>query len=389
MAPPETELTAHRLDRIGALPADQWDACAGIGNPFVSHAFLDALEISGCVSAETGWQPCHLALYRSNDPAPVAVMPLYLKGHSLGEYVFDQPWAAAFERAGGRYYPKVQSSVPFSPVTAPRLLVRPDMDGTHARTALLKAATGLTESNGLSSLHLTFLNAMDLRACRQAGLLHRTDQQFHWFNRGYDSFEGFLGAMASRKRKQIRKERRTALGDGLEITHKSGHDLTPADWDHFFDFYLDTANRKWGRPYLNRSFFEEIGARLGDRLLLMLAGRPGEAPIAGALNLVGEDALYGRYWGCREDHPCLHFETCYYQAIDVAIDRGLARVEAGAQGGHKLARGYEPVTTHSAHWLVDPGFREAVARYLDAEQQEVAAEQVFLNARTPFRKGDG
>ena len=384
MAMSEPELTAEALTDIRRIPAADWDACAGAANPFLRHAFLAALEESGCVRAETGWLPQHLVI-RDEGGRIAAAMPLYLKSHSFGEYVFDHAWAEAYERAGGRYYPKLLSAIPFTPVTGPRLLVRAGEDAAKRRGQLLAAATALARRHSVSSLHVNFLPAAEARAAEAAGFLLRTDQQFHWLNRGYDSFEAFLGSLASRKRKQIRKERRDALGDDIAIRWLQGREITEAVWDDFYAFYQDTGMRKWGRPYLNRAFFSLLGERMGDAVLLVLCRRAGRN-IAGALNLVGADTIYGRYWGCLKDHRFLHFEACYYQAIDYAIMHGLARVEAGAQGPHKLARGYQPTTTYSVHWLADPGFSEAVRRYLEMERGDVTAAARLLARHTPFRK---
>jgi predicted N-acyltransferase len=317
-------------------------------------------------------------------------MPLYLKSHSQGEYVFDHSWAHAFERAGGDYYPKLQAAVPFTPATGPRLLARPDgpVPPEMARAALLQGAVQLAERHAISSVHITFCTDEEWRFGGAHGLLQRTDQQFHWLNRGYPDFDAFLGALASRKRKTVRKERAEAVAPGIRVHWLTGGDLRPEHWDAFWRFYQDTGSRKWGRPYLTRAFFELAHARFPGDVLLVMAERKGRW-IAGALNLIGRDTLFGRYWGCVEDHPCLHFEVCYYQAIEYAIRHGMARVEAGAQGAHKLARGYEPVTTRSLHWFADPGFRRAVARYLEGEREAVELENAALAGRTPFRKGDG
>jgi len=379
-------LKAEALTDIRRIPAAEWEACAGTANPFLRHGFLSALEDSGCVAAETGWLPQHLIL-RSEDGRLIGAMPLYLKGHSFGEYVFDHAWADAYERAGGRYYPKLLSAVPFTPATGPRLLVRAGEEDDSRRAQLLTAATTLARQHRVSSLHINFLPEEEARMAEAEGLLLRTDQQFHWINRGYPDFEAFLDTLASRKRKQIRKERRAALGDDISIRRLSGSEITEAVWDDFFAFYQDTGLRKWGRPYLNRDFFSLLGERMGESVLLVLCRREGRT-IAGALNLIGADTLYGRYWGCLEDHRLLHFEACYYQAIDYAIAHGLARVEAGAQGPHKLARGYEPATTYSVHWLADPGFSEAVRRYLEMERRDVEEAARLLARHTPFRKSD-
>jgi len=378
MADPDPVI-ARVATGVTGLDADQWNACAGSANPFVSHAFLSALETSGSVGPGTGWQPLPIVI-DSPESGLLAVAPAYGKSHSQGEYVFDHAWADAYQRAGGRYYPKLQLAVPFTPVPGPRLLVR----NPAALSSLIAAVETLTERNGLSSAHATFVAPDQIGRFESAGWLIRTDSQFHWTNRDYSDFEDFLAALASRKRKAIRKERAAAV-DGLEIVHLSGAEISEAHWDAFWDFYQDTGARKWGRPYLTRAFFSEIGTTMADRLLLILAQRGGR-PIAGALNFIGETTLYGRYWGCVEEVPFLHFELCYYQAIDAAIARGLSFVEAGAQGGHKLARGYEPVATWSAHFIPDPMFREAVGDYLTHERQAVAREIGLLAEMGPFRK---
>jgi uncharacterized protein len=391
-------LTVKIATSLKAVPAEAWDACAnpavfhtnGAGlaagdrhNPFVSHAFLSALEESGCVSRRTGWGPAHV-LAEDAGGRLVAAAPCYLKSHSLGEYVFDHGWADAYERAGGRYYPKLQVSVPFTPVTGPRLLAA-DAD-LAARSALVSGLRALRVQTNASSIHLTYLPEGDCQDLAGDGFLARNGQQFHWFNDGYASFDDFLAALASRKRKAIRRERREALGHGVTIERLTGRDITEAHWDAFFAFYMDTGSRKWGRPYLNRAVFSLFGERMAERILLVLAKRAGR-PIAGALNFIGGDALYGRNWGCLEDHPFLHFELCYYQAIDFAIERGLARVEAGAQGEHKLARGYRPVTTWSAHDLADPGLKRAVADYVARERWAITEANAELESATPFRRG--
>ncbi|MBO9379671.1 GNAT family N-acetyltransferase [Sphingomonas histidinilytica] len=373
-------VTARTAEGVCSIDRDAWDACAGDDNPFVSHDFLSILEESGSATARTGWQPIPIVI-DGNDARPAAILPAYAKSHSQGEYVFDHAWADAWQRAGGDYYPKLQIAVPFSPVPGPRLLLR----DPGLAPALIAAAEALVEQHGLSSAHATFVAPEQVPLFEAAGWLIRTDRQFHWANRGYGSFEDFLGALASRKRKAIRKERAAAVA-GLEIVHLTGAAIEERHWDAFWRFYQDTGSRKWGRPYLTRHFFSLLGRRMADRVLLMLALRDGE-PIAGALNLIGADTLYGRYWGCTEEVPFLHFELCYYQAIDAAIERGLARVEAGAQGEHKLARGYEPVPTYSAHFIPHAGFRRAVADYLDQERRAVAANIEGLEEYTPFRKG--
>ena len=372
---------ARILSGAADMPAALWDACAGDDNPFTRHAFIAALEASGSAVPRTGWQAAHIVVDDAGG-VPAGIMPAYLKSHSQGEYVFDQGWADAFERVGGRYYPKLQASVPFTPATGPRLLLR---DPAVAPT-LIAAAQTLAGQNQLSSVHATFLTPEQQAMFDAAGWLLRTGEQFHWSNDGYGSFEDFLGALASRKRKGIRKEREGALGHGLAIVHLTGPDITEGHWDAFWRFYQDTGQRKWGRPYLTRAFFSQIGATMGERVLLMLALRDGR-PIAGALNFIGGECLYGRYWGASEDVPFLHFELCYYQAIEWAIAHGLSRVEAGAQGAHKLARGYRPVATVSAHYIPDPGFRAAVADYVARETQMVEADIEAMDMATPFRRG--
>ena len=381
------------VEGIGAVAAAEWDAAAAPGavgggrarDPFLTHRFLAALEDSGSASAASGWAPRHLVARAEG--ALVGAMPLYLKGHSQGEYVFDHGWAHAWERAGGAYYPKLQSAVPFTPVTGPRLLVAPGgpLPRETVQTALLSAAMRLTEQNALSSFHATFCTREEWELAGRLGLLQRTDQQFHWQDRGHGDFEGFLAALSSRKRKQIRKERARAVEDGVRIHWLSGAALEPRHWDAFWTFYQDTGMRKWGRPYLNRRFFDLLHERMADDVLLIMAERDARW-IAGALNLIGKKTLFGRYWGCVEDHPCLHFEVCYYQAIEYALRHGLGRVEAGAQGGHKLARGYVPVTTYSLHYLPDAGFDAAVRRFLAAERDAVAEETAALAELVPFRR---
>jgi uncharacterized protein len=385
----EAAATGRVAEGLKGVPIEAWDACAGAGdpcgsaaNPFVSHAFLSALEESGCVGERSGWLPLHV-LVEDEAGRLVAAAPCYLKSHSQGEYVFDHGWAEAYARAGGRYYPKLQVSVPFTPVTGPRLLVSP-AGGAWARAALVEGLRALRREAGASSLHLTFLPRSDWEALGAQGFLQRTDQQFHWFNEGYGTFEDFLQALSSRKRKTIRRERREAQ-EGLAIETLTGRDITEAHWDAFFAFYMDTGSRKWGRPYLNRRFFSLLGERMGERVVLVLARRAGR-PIAGAINFVGDGALFGRNWGCLEDRPFLHFEVCYYQAIEYAIAHRLARVEAGAQGEHKLARGYRPVTTYSAHDIADPALRRAVDDYLRRERLYVEAAGRELAEALPFRR---
>ncbi|MFA5964751.1 MAG: GNAT family N-acetyltransferase [Sphingomonas sp.] len=374
-------VTARIADGVAAIPADQWDACAGTDNPFLSHAFLSILETSGSATARTGWQPIPIVIDGA-DGRPAAIAPAYAKSHSQGEYVFDHGWADAWERAGGRYYPKLQIAVPFTPVPGPRLLLR---DAAMA-PALIAAIEAVTDQHRLSSAHATFVAPEQLALFEAAGWLIREGTQFHWQNQGYAGFEDFLAALASRKRKAIRKERATAV-EGLTIRHLTGAGIGEAEWDAFWHFYQDTGARKWGTPYLTRDFFSRLGATMGDKVLLILAERDG-VPIAGALNLIGADTLYGRYWGCTEEVPFLHFELCYYQAIDAAIARGLKTVEAGAQGEHKLARGYVPVPTWSAHYIPDPAFRRAVSDFLVHERASVESDQRYLGDLTPFKAGE-
>jgi predicted N-acyltransferase len=377
----DVAITARVANGVGDIDPAAWDNVAGSSNPFVSHAFLSALEASGSVGPGTGWQPVPI-LIDGKDGGLAGALPAYLKTHSQGEYVFDHGWADAWHRAGGQYYPKLQIAAPFTPVPGPRLLAHdPAMVA-----GLIAAAEALTEQNELSSAHATFLTPGDLDAFRAAGWLVREGIQYHWFNQGYADFEAFLGALSSRKRKAIRKERAAAQA-GLTIRALSGPEIEERHWDAFWRFYQDTGARKWGRPYLERSFFSLIGSAMADKVLLFLAERDG-VPIAGALNFIGEEALYGRYWGCTEDVPFLHFELCYYRAIEEAIARGLSRVEAGAQGEHKLARGYVATPTWSAHYIPHPGFRAAVQDFLSRERAAVAREIAFLGDVTPFRKGD-
>jgi uncharacterized protein len=364
--------------------ADSRGNAARPDNPFISQAFLHALEESGSATRATGWLPQHLVLEDAAGGIS-ACMPCYLKSHSYGEYVFDHAWADAYERAGGSYYPKLQAAVPFTPVTGRRLLVREGRSRPEREALLLQAAATLTDRLDASSLHVTFPTREEWELAGSFGFLQRNDQQFHWQNEGYESFDDFLAALASRKRKSIRGERKRAIEGGIEIECVTASDLTEAHWDAFFAFYMDTGSRKWGSPYLTRTFFSLIGETMSDEILLVLAKRNGRA-IAGALNFIGDDALYGRYWGTLEEHPCLHFEVCYYQAIDFAIQHKLARVEAGAQGAHKLARGYLPVKTYSAHWIRDPGLRRAIADYLKRERSAVAHEIALLDEESPYRK---
>ena len=367
-------------DGVTSIDPAQWNACAGSANPFLSHAFLSAVEDSGSATPQTGWQPIPI-LIDGADGQLAGALPGYAKSHSQGEYVFDHSWADAWSRAGGRYYPKLLIAVPFTPVPGPRILT--DDEGTAS--ALIAAAEAVVARHGLSSAHATFLEPRDIERFTAADWLIRQGTQFHWANNGYRDFEDFLAALASRKRKAIRKERAAAVA-GLEIVRLIGPEISEAHWDAFWHFYQDTGARKWGRPYLSRAFFSLLNERMGERVMLILALRNGQ-PIAGALNLIGGDALYGRYWGCSEDVPFLHFEICYYQAIDAAIALGLPRVEAGAQGEHKLARGYTPVPTWSAHYIPDPGFRRAISDFLVREREAVAREIAFLGEMGPFRRG--
>jgi predicted N-acyltransferase len=381
------EITAHaRLDEIGQ---PDWDACAcpeGVTgrpiDPFTTFRFLMALEESRSVGPGTGWQPRYLCARK--DGQVIAVAPLYAKSHSQGEYIFDHNWAQAWERAGGRYYPKLQMAVPFTPATGRRFLARPGHEA-EGMAALTQGAVQIAADNRLSSLHITFCTKAEALAGAEMGLLPRASQQFHWEDRDFGDFDGFLASLSSRKRKMIRKERADAQSFGGDIVALTGDAIKPQHWDSFWAFYQDTGSRKWGQPYLTRAFFDRAQDTLRDDMLLVLAIREGR-PVAGALNFIGRDTLYGRYWGCTEHHPFLHFELCYYQAIDWALAHGLTRVEAGAQGEHKLARGYLPVVTHSLHWIADSGFRDAIARYLEAEREAVDQECEVLTRYGPFRR---
>jgi len=381
------EITAHVS--LAGIDPTQWDACAcpegAAGrpiDPFTTYRFLKALEDSGSVGAGTGWDPRYLTA--TQDGELIAVAPLFGKSHSQGEYMFDHNFAHAFERAGGRYYPKLQIAAPFTPVTGRRFLTRAGSE-VIGMSALVQGAVQLASDNELSSLHATFCTEAEAIAGAEMGLLHRTAQQYHWVNDDYIDWDGFLAALSSRKRKTLRKERRTAQGFGGEFIQLTGDQIQPEHWDAMWQFYQDTGTRKWGQPYLTREFFNIAHETMRDDVLLVFAVRDG-VPIAGALNMIGHDTLYGRYWGCTEHHACLHFEVCYYQAIDYAIAHGLKRVEAGAQGEHKLARGYLPVTTHSLHWFADEGFRGAVADYLKAERAAVDEEIEVLTTYGPFKK---
>jgi hypothetical protein len=401
---PERSLILRVIPAIADVDAAAWDACANPAsrapcgghtdarsisqnipiNPFISYDFLHALEASGSAVARAGWQPQHV-LVEDAGGAILGAVPCYLKSHSRGEYVFDRGWAEAYERAGGAYYPKLQISVPFTPATGRRLLVPPGPQADPVRSGLTAGLVELCNRHQASSVHFTFLPEDECGFLERQGFLHRTDQQFHWENAGYASFEEFLQALSARKRKTIKRERRDALSPGISVHWLTGSDLTEAAWDAFFEFYMETGSRKWGRPYLTRQFYSMIGQTMADKVVLIMAKRAGRF-IAGAINFIGSDALYGRHWGAVEHHPFLHFELCYYQAIDFAIDRKLQRVEAGAQGEHKLARGYMPITTHSAHYIADPGLRRAVADYLVRERAYVEAAGTELAAAAPFRK---
>ncbi len=384
-------LTISFIQSLDDIRPSDWNDCAGTNNPFISHEFLSALEHSSSVGGDSGWVPYHMLVQAGatgNAQTIKACMPLYLKNHSYGEYVFDHGWADAFERAGGHYYPKLQTSVPFTPATGPRFLVHPS--NIPEETELLKSALAdgvvqITEKMGLSSAHITFLTTEEAAIAQASNFLVRHDQQFHWHNDNYSSFDHFLNQLSSRKRKQIRKERKIVADSDIHIETLTGDDLTENHWDAFFQFYTDTGARKWGQPYLTREFFSEVSRTMKDRIVLFMCTRNG-IQIAAALNFLGADTIYGRQWGCIEDHPCLHFEACYYRAIDYAIEHGLKTVEAGAQGPHKLARGYQPVKTTSVHYIANPSFREAVERFLEDERRGVSAEIDYLASKTPFKK---
>ena len=374
---------------IGDIAPAVWDALANPDSasydPFVTHAFILALEKSGSIARRTGWLPQHL-LMEEADGTAVAALPLYLKGHSLGEFVFDHGWAEAHERAGLSYYPKVLAAIPVTPVPGRRFLTGKAADPIPLQRALTSAAIELTRQNGYSSFHATFLNEAQAEQTVADGLLQRQGHQYHWTNQGFSSFDDFLATLASRKRKTLKRERRDAVANGISVERLTGADITQAHWDAFFAFYMDTGGRKWGSPYLNRKFFSLLGESLAKDCLLVMAKRDGRY-IAGALNLIGGEAVYGRYWGCTEQHPFLHFELCYYQAIDFAIERKLKRVEAGAGGEHKLVRGYEPVITRSAHWIAEPRLHAAIAQFLERERERVAREGEILTEMAPFKQG--
>ena len=411
-----SEITLEAVPSISDIPAADWDACANPGavscngngastapshgspidfaavssdgsrpyyNPFVSHAFLAAAEASGSACARTGWRPRHLVA--KQDEAVLGVVPCYLKSHSQGEYVFDRGWADAYERAGGSYYPKLQASVPFTPATGPRLLIRDGVDHDRIETALAQGLIALCDVSQASSAHVTFAREAEWTHLAKHGFLQRTDQQFHWHNQGYTGFDDFLATLNSRHRKAIKRERREALAAGITIHWLTGRDITEDAWDAFFAFYMDTGSRKWGRPYLTRSFFSLIGESMAKDVLLVMARRENRW-IAGAINFIGSDTLFGRNWGAIEHHPFLHFEVCYYQAIDFAIANRLRVVEAGAQGEHKIARGYLPQTTYSAHYIADPALRRAISDYLKRERAYVAEAARELSEAAPFRK---
>ena len=377
-----SETTVKILHSIDEIDESTWNDCAKASppyNPFLNHKFLIALEKSNSVSPETGWQPFHLKVEKNNEL--IGVVPMYLKSHSQGEYVFDYGWADAWQRAGGRYYPKLQSSIPFTPATGPRLLaLNPNEKNINI---LLDACIGVAQKTQVSSMHMTFMPKNQWDYANQSGFLSRIDQQFHWHNAGYQDFDQFLSDLASKKRKNLKRERRDALANDITIEWATGDLLKEQHWDAFYHFYVDTGARKWGTPYLTREFFSLIGQTMPEDILLILAKRE-DKYIAGALNFIGGDTLFGRNWGCIEDHRFLHFEVCYYQAIDFAIKHNLKKVEAGAQGSHKVARGYLPQATYSAHWISDPNFKDAVRRFLDEERQHVADDIAYIEHRSPF-----
>lgn len=388
------KLRARIIESIDAISAAQWDACANPAGlppgeevpyiPFLSHAFLLALEKSGSATPETGWAPRHLLL-EAADGSLMGAMPMYLKSHSQGEYVFDHSWADAYHRAGGDYYPKLQVCVPFTPAPGRRILIRPHPDAVLHREALIQTSKEIAGRSGVSSLHVTFMEKQEWERLGAADFLQRTDYQFHWMNQNYQDFDDFLNSLNSRKRKQIRKERREALANGVTVEMLTGAAITEAHWQAFYRCYMNTGRNKWGRPYLTRQFFSMIGETLADKIALVMCSRDGKL-IAGAINFIGDEALFGRNWGCIEEHPFLHFEACYYQAIEFAIQRRLPRVEAGAQGAHKLARGYLPNLTYSAHWIREPRLRDAIAHFLTQERMHVSQDSEILAGHSPFRR---
>ncbi|HEY3918968.1 MAG TPA: GNAT family N-acetyltransferase [Stellaceae bacterium] len=384
MADGGERLTVRIVDDLATIPAAAWDACAGADNPFVSHAFLQALEESGSATRETGWLPQHVMI-EGEDKRILGAVPMYLKSHSYGEYIFDHGWASGYERAGGRYYPKLLAAVPFTPATGPRLLLHPAA-GPEIADTLIAAMVEIAKARKVSSLHVNFPRHEEWQRLGDAGFLQRLGRQFHWENDGYQSFDDFLEALNARKRKQIRRERRDSVDGGIEIETLTGDTLKPEHWDIFFRFYMSTSDRKWGSAYLTREFFDLLHRRMADKVVLIMA-RKGARWIGGALNLLGSDTLYGRNWGCNGDYPFLHFEVCYYRAIDFAIARGLKRVEAGAQGQHKIQRGYLPSPTYSAHWIRDPGFERAVADFCARERRAIESEMEELEeGLSPFKR---
>jgi uncharacterized protein len=380
----QNTVSVNIVERISQLSAVDWDACAGEDNPFVSYAFLSALEDSGSATSKTGWQPHHLAI-GVEDGRLLGVVPMYLKSHSQGEYVFDWGWADAYERAGGRYYPKLQVAAPFSPVTGPRLLARPGDNADSVRATLIAGMIETVKQYNLSSVNVTFAHEADAGRLEAAGFLIRHGHQFHWRNQDYDTFDDFLANLSSRKRKNIRKERKAIADAGVRFDTLVGDDIKPHHWDEFHEFYVSTYDRKWGYPYLTREFFDLLNDRMADKVALIRAEEDGYA-IGGALNLIGSESLFGRNWGCNSQRKFLHFEACYYRAIDLAIELKLDRVEAGSQGPHKIQRGYLPVQTYSAHWIRDEGFRDAVADFLVREKQAEAGEVEYLGELSPFRR---
>ncbi|MEM7619134.1 MAG: GNAT family N-acetyltransferase [Pseudomonadota bacterium] len=397
MASPPTKHFVRSVSSIAELSAKSWNACANPNpktyNPFVSYHFLNALEKSKSVCKKTGWMPCHLALSaedtamqnseENNQDTILGVMPCYIKSHSYGEYIFDHAWAELYMRLHKQYYPKLQCAIPFTPATGPRLLTPANPNQKKHQKSLAAAAIQLVEKLDISSFHCTFLNEQEHTIMSEMGFLTRHSQQFHWHNNAYKTFDEFLATLSSRKRKTIRKERREAQNNNITIKWLTGSDLQENHWDHFYEFYLDTSSRKWGQAYLTREFFSHINETMRDQILLILCHR-GDKIIAGALNFIGGDTLYGRNWGAIEDHKFLHFEACYYQAIDFAIQNGLSRVEAGAQGAHKLARGYVPTLTYSTHYITNPELRHVIARYLEHEKDHIAFENNILSTHTPY-----